>query len=123
MTQLNTIDIDREISSMRLASKELISMSNKELANIFQECITHIPTYADYWVELEAQNKQVKLDTPEMGEQWAGGPWLTVWGFRYIIKTLSVFPQIDLDIVSKYNKEDHTLQVFPTETIEKLSQQ
>jgi len=120
MTQLNTIDIDREISSMRLASKELISMSNKELANIFQECITHIPTYADYWVELEAQNKQVKLDTPEMGEQWAGGPWLTVWGFRYIIKTLSVFPQIDLDIVSKYNKEDHTLQVFPTETIEKL---
>ena len=120
MVTLNTIDIDREISSMRLASKELISISNKELAEIFSECISKIPIYAEHWVDLEAHNKKITPDTPEMGEQWAGGPWLTVWGFRYIIKTLNIFPELDLDIDSKYNKDDHTLQVFPTETVEKL---
>jgi len=120
MTTLNTLDIDREISTMRLASKELISISNKELANIFQECINQIPSFADYWVDLEAQNKQINPNTSAIGEQWAGGPWLVVWSFRYIVKSLSHFPNLDFNLDNKYNKEDHTLQIFPTERIEKL---
>ena len=73
MTTLNTLDIDREISTMRLASKELISLTNKELAQLFQQCINQVPTFADHWVELEAKHKKIDTTTPAMGEQWAGG--------------------------------------------------
>ena len=120
MVALNTIDIDRDISSMRLASKELISISNNELASIFQECIDQIPTFADYWVELETLHKKVEPDTSAVGEQWAGGPWLTVWGFRYLIESLKELPNINMNFDKMYDKNRHTLQVFPTKFIEKL---
>lgn len=120
MTTLNTLDIDRQISTMRLASKELISLTNAELANLFQACINQIPTFADHWVELEAKHKRIDPTTPAMGEQWAGGPWITVWGFQYIIKSLNDLPNIDMDFNRKYNKYRHTLEVFPTKFIERL---
>ena len=120
MATLNTLDIDRQISTMRLASKELISLNNTELASLFQACINQIPTFADRWVELEAKHKKIDPTTPAMGEQWAGGPWITVWGFQYIIKSLNDLPNIDLDFNRKYNKNRHTLEVFPTKFIERL---
>jgi len=120
MTTLNTLDIDREISTMRLASKELISLTNQELAQLFQQCINQVPTFADHWVELEAKHKKIDPATPAMGEQWAGGPWITVWGFQYIIKALNDLPNIDLNFDKKYNKKRHTLEVFPTKFIESL---
>ena len=120
MTTLNTLDIDRQISTMRLASKELISLTNTELANLFQACINQIPTFADHWVELEAKHKRIDPTTAAMGEQWAGGPWITVWGFQYIIKSLKDLPNIDIDFNKKYNKNRHTLEVFPTKFIERL---
>lgn len=120
MAALNTIEIDRDISSMRLASKELISISNNELASIFQECIDQIPTYSEYWVELETLHKKVDPESSAVGEQWAGGPWLTAWGFKYLIESLSNLPDIDMNFDKMYDEKRHTLQVFPTKFIEKL---
>ncbi len=120
MAALNTIEIDRDISSMRLASKELISISNNELASIFQECIDQIPTYSEYWVELETLHKKVDPESSAVGEQWAGGPWLTAWGFKYLIESLRNLPDIDMNFDKMYDEKRHTLQVFPTKFIEKL---
>ena len=120
MAALNTIEIDRDIASMRLASKELITISNNELAAIFQECVDLIPTFAEYWVELETLHKKVEPESSAVGEQWAGGPWLTVWGFRYLIDSLRKLPDIDMNFDKMYDKKTHTLQVFPTKFIEKL---
>lgn len=120
MKPLNTIDIDRDISTLRLSSKKLVNLSNKELADLFQQCINQIPSICDYWVEISAKYKRISPDQAVVGEEWAGGPWLTVWGFKYLIKTLEQYPNIDINLDNNYKKKDNTLKVFPTSTVEKL---
>ena len=69
MKPLNTIDIDRDISTLRLSSKKLVNLSNKELADLFQQCINQIPSICDYWVEISAKYKRISPDQAVVGEE------------------------------------------------------
>ena len=69
---VSTLDVDRNISTLRLNSQAFSKIENILLSDMFEECIQNIKGIAYFWATLGADNKGIK-DTVAEGEEWLGG--------------------------------------------------
>ena len=114
---ITKIEIDRNINTLRVNSKEFSQISNANLISLFEECINNIKEIAYYWATTGAKNKGV-TDTIAEGEEWLGGPFASVFGIQYYIDTLKDVSK-PLNINS-YNNNLNTYKVFPNNILEKI---
>ena len=114
---LTKIDIDRNINSLRVNSKEYSKIENSKLISLLEESINNIKEVAYYWATIAAEKKGVTGTVGE-GEEWLGGPFATVFGMQYYIDTLKDLNKpLDSNL---FNNELNTYKVFPNNFLEKI---
>ena len=57
---VSTLDVDRNISTLRLNSQEFANINNTELSEMFLTSIENIKTIAYFWATIGADNKGIK---------------------------------------------------------------
>ena len=112
---VSTLDVDRNISTLRLNSQEFANISNTELSEMFLTSIENIKTIAYFWATIGADNKGIKGSSAE-GEEWLGGPFASTIALQYYIEYLLS----DNDSLDENSIIDNKIQVFPNKNIEKL---
>jgi len=114
---ITKIEIDRNINTLRVNSKEFAQISNTKLISLFEESIKNIQGIAYYWATVGAKNKGVENTIAE-GEEWLGGPFASVFGIQYYIETLK---DVNKPLISdSYNESLNTYKVFPNNILEKI---
>ena len=84
---VSTLDVDRNISTLRLNSQAFSKIENILLSDMFDECIQNIKSIAYFWATIGADNKGIK-DTVAEGEEWLGGPFASTIALQYYIDFL-----------------------------------
>ena len=112
---VSTLDVDRNISTLRLNSQEFADLTNEELSAMFLTSIENIKTIAYFWATIGADNKGIKGSTAE-GEEWLGGPFASTIALQYYIDYL----KNDNDFIDEKSISENKINVFPNKNIEKL---
>ena len=113
---VSTLEVDRNIATLRLNSQAFSELSNKELASMFEESIQNIKGIAYFWATIGSDNKGIKNTVAE-GEEWLGGPFASTIGLQYYIDYLTSGSAY---LVYEDRIKKNRIQVFPNKNIEKL---
>src|SRR6056300_443449 len=113
---VSTLEVDRNIATLRLNSQAFSELSNKELSSMFEESIQNIKGIAYFWATIGSDNKGVKNTVAE-GEEWLGGPFASTIGLQYYIDYLTTG---SASLVNEDRIKKNRIQVFPNKNIEKL---
>ena len=111
---VSTLDVDRNISTLRLNSQAFSKIENILLSDMFDECIQNIKSIAYFWATIGADNKGIKGTVAE-GEEWLGGPFASTIALQYYIDFLRNNTVITEDLI-----DDNKIHIFPNKPIEKL---
>ena len=111
------LELDRKITTLRIKSSELAVMSNDELITLLKQTIENIKGVAYYWATLSAEKKGI-LQKHKEGEEWLGGPFVSILTLQYYIDYLDNNDQLD---INKYDEIKNSYNVFPNKFIEKLT--
>lgn len=113
---VTTLEVDRNISKLRLHSKAFSEVTNKELATMFEQSLQNLKSIAYFWATIGADNKGVKESIAE-GEEWLGGPFASTLGLQYYIDYLL---KNNDSLINESEIIDNKINIFPTKNIEKL---
>ena len=90
------LELDRNITTLRINSSELSKMSNQELIVLLNKTIENIQGIAYYWATLSAEKKGI-LQKHKEGEEWLGGPFVSILTLQYYIDYLEKNDQLDIN--------------------------
>ena len=110
------IDIDRNISKLRVNSSEFLNLDKANLVTMLDQTIDNIKTISYYWATLASEKKGI-LNKSKEGEEWIGGPFSCIYAIQYFKDTLMNEDGLDK---SKYDDSKKSYKAFPTKNIEKL---
>jgi len=110
------IDIDRNISKLRVNSAEFLNLDKTNLITLLEQTVDNIKTIAYYWVSLSSEKKG-HLTKSKEGEEWIGGPFSCIYALQYFIEYLQDEDGLD---INKFDESNKSYKVFPTKNIEKL---
>jgi len=111
------LELDRNITTLRINSSELAKMSNEELILLLEKTIENIQSIAYYWATLSAEKKGI-LQKHKEGEEWLGGPFVSILTLQYYIDYLKNNQILD---INKFDETKNSYKVFPNKFIEKLT--
>ena len=115
--ELSQIDLDRNINRLRIHAIDFADITNEELISLLEKTVENIQGIAYYWATLSAEQKQI-LQKHKEGEEWLGGPFVSILTTQYYIEYLKGNLQIDQD---KFDQENNSYKVFPNKFIENLT--
>ena len=110
------IDIDRNISKLRVNSSEFLNIDKITLITLLNQTIENIKAISYYWATLASEKKGI-LNKSKEGEEWIGGPFTCIYAIQYFIDSLQNEDGLN---ISNYDDSTKSYKVFPTKTIEKL---
>jgi hypothetical protein len=110
------IDIDRNISKLRVNSAEFLNLDKTNLISMLEQTVDNIKTISYYWASLSSEKKG-HLTKSKEGEEWIGGPFSCIYALQYFIDYLQNDDGLD---VTKFDESTKSYKVFPTKNIEKL---
>ena len=110
------IDIDRNISKLRVNSSEFLKLDKTNLISMLEQTIENIKTMSYYWATLSSEKKG-HLTKSKEGEEWIGGPFSSIYAIQYFIEYLQNDDGLD---INKFDDLNKSYKVFPTKNIEKL---
>ena len=111
------LELDRNITTLRINSSELAKISNEELILLLKKTIENIQSISYYWATLSAEKKGI-LQKHKEGEEWLGGPFVSILTLQYYIDYLENNQILDID---KFDETKNSYKVFPNKFIEKLT--
>ena len=115
--ELSQLDLDRNINRLRIHSVEFSELSDDELILLLEQTIKNIQGVSYYWATLSAEKKQI-LQKHKEGEEWLGGPFVSILTTQYYIEYLKGNTKLTED---KYDKSTNSYKVFPNKLIESLT--
>ena len=71
-------------------------MSNQELIVLLNKTIENIQGIAYYWATLSAEKKGI-LQKHKEGEEWLGGPFVSILTLQYYVDYLEKNDQLDIN--------------------------
>ena len=110
------IDIDRNISKLRVNSSEFLNLDKTTLIALLNQTIENIKAISYYWATLASEKKGI-LNKSKEGEEWIGGPFACIYAIQYFIDSLQNEDGLN---ISNFDDSKKSYKVFPTKTIEKL---
>ena len=110
------IDIDRNISKLRVNSSEFLNIDKITLIALLNQTIENIKAISYYWATLASEKKGI-LNKSKEGEEWIGGPFACIYAIQYFIDSLQNEDGLN---ISNFDDSKKSYKVFPTKTIEKL---
>ena len=111
------LELDRNITTLRINSSELAKISNEELILLLKKTIENIQSISYYWATLSAEKKGI-LQKHKEGEEWLGGPFVSILTLQYYIDYLENNQILD---INKFDETKNSYKVFPNKFIEKLT--
>ncbi len=111
------LELDRNITTLRINSSELAKMPNEELILLLKKTIDNIQSISYYWATLSAEKKGI-LQKHKEGEEWLGGPFVSILTLQYYIDYLENNQILD---INKFDETKNSYKVFPNKFIEKLT--
>jgi aldehyde dehydrogenase (NAD(P)+) len=115
--ELSQLDLDRNINRLRIHSVEFSELPDEELISLLEKTIQNIQGIAYYWATLSAEKKQI-LQKHKEGEEWLGGPFVSILTTQYYIEYLKGNSPLKEE---NYNKDTNSYKVFPNKFIESLT--
>ncbi len=115
--ELSQLDLDRNINRLRIHSIEFSALPNEELILLLEKTIQNIQGIAYYWATLSAEKKQI-LQKHKEGEEWLGGPFVSILTTQYYIEYLKGNSPLKEE---NYDKVTNSYKVFPNKFIESLT--
>jgi aldehyde dehydrogenase (NAD(P)+) len=115
--ELSQLDLDRNINRLRIHSVEFSELPDEELISLLEKTIQNIQGIAYYWATLSAEKKQI-LQKHKEGEEWLGGPFVSILTTQYYIEYLKGNSSLKEE---NYNKDTNSYKVFPNKFIESLT--
>jgi aldehyde dehydrogenase (NAD(P)+) len=115
--ELSQLDLDRNINRLRIHSIEFSELPNEELILLLEKTIKNIQGIAYYWATLSAEKKQI-LQKHKEGEEWLGGPFVSILTTQYYIEYLKGTSPLKEE---NYDKVTNSYKVFPNKLIESLT--
>ena len=115
--ELSQLDLDRNINRLRIHSVEFSELSDEELITLLEKTIQNIQGIAYFWATLSAEKKQI-LQKHKEGEEWLGGPFVSILTTQYYIDYLKGDSPLTEE---KYNQDTNSYKVFPNKFIESLT--
>ena len=94
------IELDRNITTLRINSSELATISNVEMVTLLNQTIENIKGVAYFWATLSAEKKGI-LQKHKEGEEWLGGPFASIIALQYYINFLENNTELD---INKFNE-------------------
>ena len=110
------IDIDRNISKLRVNSAEFLNLDKANLISMLEQTVDNIKSISYYWASLSSEKKG-HLTKSKEGEEWIGGPFSCIYALQYFIEYLQNDNGLD---INKFDEKTKSYKVFPTKNIEKL---
>ncbi len=90
------IDIDRNISKLRVNSSEFLKLDKTNLISMLEQTIENIKTMSYYWATLSSEKKG-HLKKYKEGEEWIGGPFSSIYAIQYFIEYLQNDDGLDIN--------------------------
>ena len=75
------IDIDRNISKLRVNSSEFLNIDKITLITLLNQTIENIKAISYYWATLASEKKGI-LNKSKEGEEWIGGPFACIYAIQ-----------------------------------------
>ena len=115
--ELSQLDLDRNINRLRIHSVEFSELPDEELISLLEKTIQNIQGIAYFWATLSAEKKQI-LQKHKEGEEWLGGPFVSILTTQYYIDYLKGDTPLTVD---NFNQDTNSYKVFPNKFIESLT--
>jgi len=115
--ELSQLDLDRNINRLRIHSVEFSELPDEELISLLEKTIQNIQGIAYFWATLSAEKKQI-LQKHKEGEEWLGGPFVSILTTQYYIDYLKGDTPLT---VENFNQDTNSYKVFPNKFIESLT--
>ena len=115
--ELSQIDLDRNINRLRIHAIDFADITNEELISLLEKTVENIQGIAYYWATLSAEKKQI-LQKHKEGEEWLGGPFVSILTTQYYIEYLKGNSQLNEE---NFNPNTNSYKVFPNKLIESLT--
>jgi len=115
--ELSQLDLDRNINRLRIHSVEFSKLPDEELISLLEKTIQNIQGIAYYWATLSAEKKQI-LQKHKEGEEWLGGPFVSILTTQYYIEYLKGNSPLKEE---NYDQVNNSYKVFPNKFIESLT--
>ncbi len=116
--------IDKDIQVLQASKQKWVNLSIPERIEILKAIQKNIGTYAQEWVDISVKNKQIDPKSPIVGEEWATGPWATLYGINAFITTLEAIEKgTTAKLIKKITKRPDgqlKLKVFPSNLYDAL---
>ena len=115
--ELSQLELDRNINRLRIHSVEFSELSDEDLVTLLEKTVQNIHGIAYYWATLSAEKKKV-LQKHKEGEEWLGGPFVSILTTQYYIEYLKGNTKLD---DANYDENTNSYKVFPNKIIESLT--
>ena len=115
--ELSQLDLDRNINRLRIHAVEFSDLPDEELISLLEKTIQNIQGIAYFWATLSAEKKQI-LQKHKEGEEWLGGPFVSILTTQYYIEYLKGNSQLKKEF---YDQVSNSYKVFPNKFIESLT--
>ncbi len=123
--EMDTRELDAKIARLQVRKDDWARLPLEEKIHHLGEMRRRTGRVAREWVEAAAQAKGIPLDSPLVGEEWAGGPWALLHGINRYVETLVALSRGDdlLDYTGPVRTRDDgqvVVQVYPLNLYERL---
>ena len=120
---MDTLILDQSIQVLQDHKNKWARLLIPEKLALLENIRQRLAAKGQAWVEASVLGKQMKLNSPEEGEEWTGGPWTLAEGINGYMDTLWALSQGQLlkpkKIHTRYDGQV-AAQVFPNTIFDKL---
>jgi aldehyde dehydrogenase (NAD(P)+) len=120
---LDTLTLDQSIQTLQNHKHEWACLAVQEKLVLLDMLRLRLAEKSQAWVEASIRGKQMKLNSPEEGEEWTGGPWTLAEGINGYMDTLRALARGRILMPKKvYTRQDGQVaaQIFPNTIFDKI---
>ncbi len=120
---MDTLELDKDIQVLQEHKNEWARLPIPKKLALLEEIRRRLALKSQAWVEASVQGKQMKLNTPEEGEEWTGGPWTLADGINGFMDTLCALDRGQILMPRKIHTRANgqvAARVFPNNLFDKL---
>ena len=85
---MDTLKLNQYLQVLQDHKNEWACLPIPEKLALLEKIRQRLATRSEAWVEASVRGKQMKLHSPEEGEEWTGGPWTLAVGINGYMETL-----------------------------------
>ncbi|MGB8215051.1 MAG: aldehyde dehydrogenase family protein [Anaerolineales bacterium] len=120
---MDTLKLDQSIQALQEHKNEWASLPIPEKLALLDAIRQRLAEKSLAWVEASVRGKQMKLHSPEEGEEWTGGPWTLAEGINGYMDSLRSLAQGQVLMPKRIHTRSNgqvAARIFPNTLLDRL---